>query len=234
MMKFYVLLPDEKNYMIFGWKWAYGHHVKPINTGDAEYCPVCQKPATLLKWFPPHRISLSKAKPERWGDFLWVGLDLMVSKRFKDIYEKEGLTGIIEFGPPAEIVRVGTKKATEIATSLPEYHLITVPWGGADQDDVASGVIYEHPEKIHCSYCRVGGGGRKQEKIIIAKNSWSGADIFWPRGAPWSYIVSEKFKEVAEAYGLTNLRLVPSENFGYDTFSNTTGRGVWYTTEEAL
>ncbi len=226
MTRFYVLLPDGG--LIFSRKWAYGSQIDHVNHGEAEHCPVCHRAVSPLEWLPPYRINLSKASPASWGDFLWVGGHLMISAHFKEIFQKEMLSGIVEFGSPAEIYRVGTKKLKDLLTPPPVYHLIRVPWGGANQDDIASGTVHEHPEKIKCSFCRVGASWRRQEKVVIEEASWKGTDIFRPRGAPsLTYMVSDKFKEITEASALTNLWLVPSEKYGFDTRRP----GTWYVHE---
>src|SRR4030067_3256169 len=104
MNRFYVLKPEEG--IRFGRKWAYAEPLKPDNVGDSEKCPVCGSPVSALMWLPPHNIKLSSAKPEKWGDFVWgAGFPLLVSSRFIEIYEQEGLTGIDIFHPSAEIIR---------------------------------------------------------------------------------------------------------------------------------
>ncbi len=109
-MSFYVLEPEGGE--LFGTKWAYGAVAKPHVTEDiGQRCSGCQETAGPLVWLPPHRIELSSAKPEKWGDFLWgAGFELVVSARFKTVYETERLIGIRQFHPPAEIVRVGKKR----------------------------------------------------------------------------------------------------------------------------
>jgi hypothetical protein len=153
-----------------------------------------------------------------------AGFPLIVSGRFKSIYEAEGLTGIAEFSSPVEVVRVGTRKTGDFPASLPDYHLIYVPWGGANQDDVASEVVHEQPENIDCTYCRIGASWRKQPGIILEEGSWDGSDIFRPRAAPVQFMVSERFKQVSEAYGLRNIWLIPSGKYGYDVHRP----GLWY------
>jgi len=97
-MNFYVLEPDGG--LLFGTKWAYADQMDPVRRGEGDDCPVCGGPIGGLRWLPPHRIKLSSAKPEKWGDILWgAGFLLMVSDRFKMIYEAEGLTGITVFHP---------------------------------------------------------------------------------------------------------------------------------------
>jgi hypothetical protein len=224
MMNFYVLKPDGR--IRFGTKWAYADQVDPVHRGEGDDCPVCGGPIGGLRWLPPHRIKLSSAKPEKWGDILWgAGFLLIVSDRFKRIYEAEGLTGITVFHPPAEIVRVGRKKTGDLPPSLPQYHLIEIVWNGANQDDMASEVVREKPVK--CTYCRVGGFPTKQQRIAIEERSWTGVDIFTPRGAPVRIIVSERFQQVAQAHELKNVWLIPSEKYAYDDHRP----GLWHVGE---
>jgi len=99
MNNFFVLEPEEG--VMFGRKWAYGEPLAPINSGDSEKCPVCGSPVSSRSWLPPHKIKLSSAKPEKWGDFIWgAGFSLLVSSRLMEIYEQEGLSGISNFSTP--------------------------------------------------------------------------------------------------------------------------------------
>jgi len=223
-MNFYVIEPVGG--IRFGTKWAYADQLDPVERGDAPECPVCGSAVGGLAWLPPHRVKLSSAKPEKWGDVLWgAGFLLMVSDRFKSAYEAEGLTGVTTFYQPAKVVRIGKGRTGDLPASLPAYHLIEIAWNGANQDDLASEVARERP--VRCSYCRAGGFPRRQQGIIIEPGSWTGADIFSPRGAPVEVIVSERFKQVVEAYKLKNLWLVPSEKYAYDDHR----RGLWYVRE---
>src|SRR5947208_11460745 len=82
---------------------------------DARYaddwpkCPVCERPVGGRYWLPPRRVTLKQ--PRRVGDFVYGpgGADLIVSDRFDEAYQKEGLTGISEFYP-VEVTRMGTPK----------------------------------------------------------------------------------------------------------------------------
>jgi hypothetical protein len=229
-MNFYVIKPTEG--LRFGRKWAYGESEEPVFRGDCEYCPVCSGPVSGLRWLPPHQISLSSAKPEKWGDFVWGSyFSLVVSSRFKEIYEREGLSGIETISDPMEVVRLGRLKKGAFPIQPPQLHLIHVPWGGANQDDSASGLVHEQPKAIRCSYCRVGVSYRKQERIIIEESSWNGQDIFTPRNAPVSFVVSERFKQVVEAYKLTNLWLIPTEKYAYDERRPLSVGLSWYVKE---
>ena len=221
-MKFYVLKPEGG--MRFGTKWAYADKVDPVVISEKaeDYCPVCGSPVGMLKWLPPHRVKLSSADPRKWGDFVWgAGFDLLVSERFKVIYEQEGLKGVKYFSL-VEIVRVGKRKIGDLPPELPRYYLIKVIWDGANQDDQASKVVYERAPA--CPYCRAGSRRLRQEGIILEVGSWKGVDLFQARGAPAPILVSERFKEVVEKYGLKNVWLIPAEKYGWEE-----GRpGLWY------
>jgi len=224
MVKFYVFKPAEG--IRFGTKWVYADVVQPANyESSGERCPVCGVIVRSRRWVMPRRIKLSSAKPEKYGDFVWgAGLSLLVSHRFLEIYESEGLTGFDEITPPVEIVRIGKLKSGEFPSNLPVYHHVEVPWGGASQDDVASELVHEKPHEIKCSYCRSGFSWRKQRRIVIEEGSWNGTDIFKPRNAPVPFVVSERFKKAAEVYQLRNTWLIPTDNFGYDERSF----DLWY------
>lgn len=210
-MKFYALEPDG---LLFGTRWAYSTIAKPRHFGEPEYCPVCGSPVTLRRWLPPHRLILSSAKPEKWGDFLFgLAYPLMVSTRFKAIYEAEGLIGIKQFYPSAEIVRMGRKKTGDLPASPPIYHLVEILWNGANQDDVASKVVFKDPPR--CSFCRSGGVILRQEGIILEASSWTGADIFFARGKS-PVLVSERFKQVVESHKLKGAQFIPAEKYAYD------------------
>ena len=228
MNKFYVIEPEKG--MGFGTKWTYGEVMDPVIYGDSQNCPVCGGPVSKLKWLPPHFVKLSSGKPQKWSDFVWgAGFPLLISERFKEIYHLEGMKGIESFSP-VKVVRMGTRKTGEFPVTPPTYYLPAIPWGGADQDDLASEMWYEHPEKVKCNYCRGGSGVRSQEKVIIREGSWDGSDIFKPIHSPVFFMASERFKEVSEKYGLTNIWLIPSEKYGYSEVITHFGH-LWHVNE---
>lgn len=216
MDKFFVLEPDGGR---FGTKWAYGEKVDPINRGKPEYCPSCGNPVTMLKWLPPYRIRLSSANPKKWGDFLWgVDFKLMISGKLLELYIKENLSGIRAFTPPVEITRVGKLKQGDLPDNLPTYHLIDIPWDGANQDDVASELVWFGPKKDgFCEYHdRSTQLERMQKRIAIQEGSWKGGDIFYSRGAPSSILLSSNFVQLIQKHKLTNVLIIPAEKYSYN------------------
>jgi hypothetical protein len=211
MSNFYVLKPKGGR---FGTKWAYGEAANPEKIGGtaSQRCPVCGAGMGMLQWLPPHYLQLSSAKPEKWGDFLWgTVFPMMVSGRFKTLYESEHLSGITTFYPPATIVHAGRKKTRDLPFNLPTYHLVDVVWNGANLDDELSGVVRK---RLECEYHR--GAVEVVEQIVLEANSWTGADIFEARGLPGRILVSERFKQVVDQHNLTNVFLVPAEKYTYD------------------
>jgi hypothetical protein len=208
-MRFHVLKPEGGR---FGTKWAYGESAKPELLGAAYRCPVCQKPISMKRWLPPHYLQLSSAKPEKWGDFVWgTVFPLMVSSRFKAIYEQEGMKGITVFHPAATIVKLGNQKKGSLPQHLPEYHLIEIAWNAANLDDVASKAVRKRDD---CAFCR--GSLKSYDGIFLEKDSWDGSDIFEARGLPGRILISEKFKQMAEDHKFKNILLIPAEDYIYD------------------
>lgn len=211
--EFYVLKPIGGR---FGTRYAYGEQVKPIYTGDFTQCPICDSPVTTRLWIPPHRIKISTASPSKWGDILWGdGFSIMGSEKLIDIFKKVGGLGIEKIFNPAHIVQIGRKKLNELDQPLPKYHLIKIKWGGANLDDKGSQVVRS---RVSCDFCR-SGHLHQVNKIVFEANSWSGDDIFFARGVPGVIIVSDKFKDWVENYSLTNILLIPIENYAYEELS---------------
>ncbi len=209
-MAFYVL--EREMGPRFELRWATGLPFGSTRSGEPNLCPVCGRPVGLRKWLPPHRLKLSSSRPGYWGDLLWgAGFRLMVSARFRAIYEEEGLSGIASFSPAAEVIRLGTKRCDEVAVQPPVYHVVDIIWNGANLDDRRSGVVRKGDP---CWYDR--GAVARLERVELEAGSWTGADIFEARGLFGTFLVSERFRQVVEGHGVTNAWLIRSEQYGYD------------------
>lgn len=226
-MKFYILLFAGQ--LRFGTQWSYFDVLSSVvDRTDYEWCVSCGRSVSRTRELPPLKIKLSSGKPQKWGDFAWGAFFTpLVSDEFRHLYEREKMTGIKFFYPTAEIVRVGTRKTGDFPADLPTYYFIEILWGGANQDDDASGVVRKtvlnSDASDYCSYCHQGGGEiMRQRGVFIEPSSWTGVDIFEARGGPPYPMVSEKFKQVVENSDLKNYHFVPIENFAYD-IHNTKG-----------
>ena len=136
---------------------------------------------------------------------------LMVSARFKAIYEVEAMKGVSIFHPAATIVKLGNQKKGNLPEQLPEYHLIEVTWNAANLEDVASKVVRK---RFDCQFCR--GSIEMHDGIFLEEGSWDGSDIFEARGLPGKVLISERFKQVVESHQLKNTLLVPAEDYLYN------------------
>jgi hypothetical protein len=107
---------------------------------------------------------------------------------------------------------IGKRKASDLAPALPTYHLVEIERLGPELDEDASGAVRR---SLECAYCHRG-YLEKWERVIIKPASWTGEDIFFPRGLPGICVVSERFKQIIETCQLTNAWLIPAERYAFD------------------
>jgi len=200
-MSFYVInmhLFDDKKY-------AYGEQVDQ-KTGDFEKCEICGSPISMRKWLPPLKAKLSKPS---YGDFVFgTFTTFLVTERFKKEYEASGLTGIISF-EPVEIVKVNRKRDSSPET--PIYYYVSIVRSKALIDEEKSKI--QRDGEISCNHCRTGGVIKFLKGIFFEDNTWSGEDIFFPKGLPGTIIVSEKFADFVRDYGFLNINFIPAEEY---------------------
>ena len=96
----------------------------------------------------------------------------------------------------------------------PAYFYSEVQRTRATIDQERSGFVWERPRKV-CRECRKGGGIKRWKRIVLEDGTWSGEDIFIPRGLQ-VYVTSERFKEFCEQERITNVVLVPAEGYWGD------------------
>jgi hypothetical protein len=140
------------------------------------------------------------------------GWDLLVSVRFRHIYETSHLTGLRDF-EAVEVVKI-TRHA-RLVGDPPEYAKASVGFSDATIDQQASGMEWTEPPT--CPLCMLGNGLRRWSGIVIRDESWRGEDIFFARGkAAGMFIVTARFKSVCEQNGITNAVFVPAETYAVD------------------
>ncbi|HEX5752910.1 MAG TPA: hypothetical protein VFZ09_42295 [Archangium sp.] len=177
--------------------------------GEAPRCHLCGSFIGMRVWLPPRRGALMLYR-EGFGDFVDAGGDdYLVSARFVEAFRAEGLTGLSDFDP-VEIVRVRTRRRS--APKLPPPYFHTVPiFGGAAVDEARSRVRRHKP--IDCDWCR-----ETNVPSIhgFTLEQWRGEDVFFARGMPGNPIVSERFVRFVERHQLTNMKLLPTEEYTWD------------------
>ncbi len=181
--------------------------VKP-NLGPAPRCPQCGQFIGALTWQPPYRIELQLHGKE-FGDLIeGPGGDLLVTERFAKDFKAEGLTGLSGFHP-VEVVRVRGKRRLAPG-SPPPYLFVTVTYGPPALDIGRSRLKYTKPPQ--CTWCRETGVDAI-DGLALEAGTWSGEDIFRPRGLWGSLVVSERFMRFAERHAMSHMARIPIEQY---------------------
>jgi hypothetical protein len=167
----------------------------------------------MLTWLPPFRVEL-KLYGTEFGDFAFLGAsdDILVSQRFKEIYEAAGLTGLPAFDM-VEVVKVKSRRRKR--PDPPAYFRVAVPYSRTAVDLAAS--EFEWLEPPTCPECHTANIIR-WKRLIIEESTWTGDDIFRPRGMPGEFLVSERFKDTCETHQITNAVFHPAETYGHDFY----------------
>jgi hypothetical protein len=188
---------------------------KGFKVGDAPKCPQCDRFIGPLEWLPPYRVEI-----ETWGQVfgdivITSGKDMIVSERFRDIYERIGLKGLSGFSP------VGIVKITrhrKLNSDAPAYFKANVIRSQATRDQEGSECEWSENGPM-CPVCLFPAGGliKRWKKVAILPETWQGEDIFVPRGGG-GIITSMRFKEVCEGNKIKNAILIPAENHAHDFY----------------
>lgn len=198
---------------------------EPVFRGEAPRCPKCGGPVGMLTWLPPHRVTLEQ-HGEELGDFvqsLGGSSDLLVTERFADAFQAEGLAGLSGFHP-VEVLRVRRQRRGPRAAGESRYLAVTASFGSALVDEARSLIL--RPGPFDCDDCRAIGADAVHG-FTLEQASWNGDDVFKPRGLVGTLVVSERFARFVEAHRLTNMLLTPTEQYVRDPlgrFPRATGR----------
>ncbi|WP_434383275.1 hypothetical protein [Melittangium boletus] len=162
---------------------------------------------------PPYRVKL-ELHGEELGDFIKKSpYHPLVSERFAEAWRAENLKGLEGFHP-VEVVRVRPmKKRTRRPDTIPRYVVVSTAYGRAAVDLVLNRARIARP--ITCQECR-STNIQAVHGIVLEPGTWSGEDLFRPRGMPGTLLVTERFKDFAERHGFTNMRFTPAEEYVRD------------------
>lgn len=182
------------------------------NTGEGVRCPTCNRPLSMLKWLPPFRVGL-ESWGKHYGDVAEIGDDLIVSERFMHVFTSSGLRGLLSF-EPVTIIQVAHRRGKP-KEPQPRYFKAAVERSRTTIDQEASEYVWEDKSKV-CPECLFG-KLKRYKGLIIKEETWTGDDVFFPRGGNGP-IVSERFKNVFIENGLLGAVFIPVEKAGYDNF----------------
>jgi len=191
--------------------------VDPVNTGSAPLCPMCHQPIGMLPWLPPYRAELEFWGSEAGDIAFGSGNELVVSERFRQLYLNAGLVGLSGFDR-VEVVRTrsyGRKKRIKPAG---DYYVVRIARGRGAIDQRASELVREGGPI--CEECREGGIGgivKRVKRIVLEENTWSGEDIFYPRGLS-IIMTSERYRDFHMQNKINNGLLVEAPQFSFDYY----------------
>jgi hypothetical protein len=181
--------------------------------GQAPRCPSCGKHIGMLPLVPPIRVEL-----ETWtndfGDLAFgPGDELLLAERFWQIYQESGLKGFV-FVASVEIIKL--KLHGKVPNPVPRYLCCRACRNQAAVDETKSGLERERP--WNCEKCRIGGIIKRIRSVVLEENSWSGEDVFVPRGLPGTILTSERFKNLCQEHQISNCLLIPAEEYSFDHY----------------
>ena len=183
----------------------------PDNVGEAPRCEGCGGFVGMFPWLPPHHAELELWTSE-FGDVAFgPGDELVVSEQFVALFKERELTGLSGFHP-VTITRVIQREGKKPAEDPPTYFCVSVARGRAIIDGNASGLEFVRPWT--CAECREGYVLRAK-RIILKPETWSGEDIFFPRGLA-QYMVTERFKDSFEEHQINNGVLIDASEYSFD------------------
>ncbi|HYO55870.1 MAG TPA: hypothetical protein VEU50_24110, partial [Archangium sp.] len=113
----------------------------------------------------------------------------------------------------AEVVRVRSKRKGLKPGAVPRYFVVSPCFGHGAVDEARS--HFRHTEPMTCSECRYTGLD-SIHGFTLEPGTWQGEDVFRPRGIQGRIVVSERFAESVKRHGLTNMRLIPTEEYVWD------------------
>jgi hypothetical protein len=186
------------------------------NKGPAPKCGVCGAYIGPYQYLPPFLVELElEAGVTQYGDLIdYSGDALLVSDKFKNLWEREDLIGLSGFHE-IKIKRIkGIRRAKE---ACPQYYHVSVARSRAAIDAKASVLIRDGSKPI-CPECRTGGIIKRMARIVLEPNTWSGEDIFIARGLPGTVLVTERFKEFSDGHRFKNVLLIDAKDYSFDFY----------------
>ncbi|HEX8699183.1 MAG TPA: hypothetical protein VF815_10130 [Myxococcaceae bacterium] len=195
-----------------------------LKVGPASLCPQCGDPLTFLTWQPPHQGEL-ELHGQEFGDLVdGPSGGLLVTERFAEAFKAEGLTGLSGFHP-VKVLRVKRKRRGSKPPPPPPYVFVMPAHGLPALDMERSRLWIGKPMK--CIWCRYTGIDAI-DGLALELATWSGEDVFRPRGLWGRIIVTERFMRFAERYAVSHMTFVPIEKYVWDPL------GLYYPREQQL
>jgi hypothetical protein len=195
-----------------------------LKVGPAMSCPQCGGIIGSLTWQPPFQGELELYGKD-FGDLVkGPGGDLLVTERFAEAFNTEGLTGLSGFHP-VEVLRVIRRHRGAKPGPLPRYLFVTPAYGSPALDLERSRILSKKP--MRCTWCRK----RPPDAIdglALEEGTWTGEDVFRPRGLWGHILVSERFIHLAQRHACSHFAFIPIDKYVWDPL------GHFYPREQQL
>jgi len=180
--------------------------------GPALRCPHCGGFVSALTWQPPFQGEL-ELHGKAFGDLIKCsGDDLLVSEHFAAAFTAEGLTGLNGFHP-VEILRVRRRHRKTQQGAPPRYLAVTAAYGKPALDLGRSRLHTSAP--VTCGWCRETGVDAI-DGLALEEGTWSGEDVFRPRGLSGIILVSERFMRFAQRHACSHFSFIPIDKYVWD------------------
>lgn len=174
---------------------------------DAPSCNACGGSLGFRTLLPPIMVEFEVC-PRGYCDLVYLPHnDFLVSARFKEIYEREGLSGLRGFDP-VRIVKL--RRRRRVKEEPPPYYRVMAVRSQTVVDQEASGFEWENDQPI-CPVCRQARFLKRWKKLVLDVETWTGEDIFYALGMAGTIFVSDRFKHVCETTGVRNAAFIPAE-----------------------
>jgi hypothetical protein len=204
-MKFYVL-----NYRVGDPAETDCYYGANHNYSDAPWCNMCKQPIGPLAWEPPYKVEI-RFWGKEYADIVHFSVDILISERFLRLYCKAKLKGLKILGP-VEVIKVIPKRMIK---DMPKYYVARIKRSKAIFDMELSEAKYKGEL---CKECNIPDDLQSFRRIVIREETWTGEDIFYPKGLPATEIVTERFAEFCQVNSIRNVNLTEALKYSYDYY----------------
>ena len=158
-----------------------------------SYCPKCKRMSFGLNWYPPYKIEVYKRNI---GDIVLGTNSMIVTKKFKDVYEQNGLTGIREFCRIESVKWKGNEIDSELYYVKLNRYDVPIDYEKSKMEGDRA--------EWQCDLCNPNGKYNVYINGLFFQKDFP-ADIFHIYSCGSVIFLSGKFVSAMERNGITNL-----------------------------
>ncbi len=165
---------------------------------------------------PPYFVDLEVYRKYYTDVTEMVSAQLFISQRFKELYDRSGLRGLVEIHR-AEIETLrqcGQAKRMQLPPMPDSYIANPQPIGVATDHKLSETEFYLGREPT-CSYCRYGSILR-QNCFVLDESTWNGDNIFRLLSIGGTIAVDQNFKDWFDDNHFTGIKFIRAEEDSRD------------------